>query len=100
MLIFIAKNSSVRFIFSAFFCIENVILADIMSVGGECMKKAAKKKPGRPKGSKAQKTREEPVQIRVLPEEKTAYKAAAERTGLSMSAWMRMTLNREAERAK
>lgn len=54
------------------------------------------RKRGRPKGSVAEKTRDIPIQIKVFEEERDAYKAAAKRDGLVMSAWIRQQLNRAA----
>ncbi|MDB5343345.1 MAG: hypothetical protein JWP89_1722 [Schlesneria sp.] len=53
-------------------------------------------KRGRPKGSIADKTRDIPIQIKVFAEEQDAYRTAAERDGLTMSAWIRQQLNRAA----
>lgn len=51
---------------------------------------------GRPKGSTADKTRQETIQVKAFPREKEEYQAAADRDGLSLSAWIRMTLNKAA----
>ena len=54
------------------------------------------KKRGRPKGSVAHRTRKITLQVKAFAEEAEAYQAAAERSGLTRSAWMRMKLNEAA----
>ena len=53
-------------------------------------------KRGRPKGSVAEKTREETIVVKAFPREKEAYQAAADREGLNLSSWIRFHLNRVA----
>lgn len=53
-----------------------------------------KRDRGRPRGSVAEKKRDVLIQIKAYEEEQDAYKEAAQRSGLSMSAWIRVQLNK------
>lgn len=77
----------------AFFCLDREIplLYSCRSLGAAMAKPA---KRGRPKGSVAQKTRDTLVQFKVFEDERAAYEEAARRDGLTLSAWVRMHLNR------
>lgn len=57
------------------------------------MAKDAKGRSGRPQGSVADRRRDAKLLLSLYPEEKAAYKAAADRLGLSIAAWIRMRLN-------
>jgi hypothetical protein len=54
---------------------------------------AKKKKPGRPVGSTAVKTHDTPIQFKAFLEERDKYRRMADSKGLTLSAWIRMTLN-------
>lgn len=45
----------------------------------------------------AQRTRDVPLQVRITPQERDAYKAAAEADGRTLSNWVRERLNAAAE---
>jgi predicted HicB family RNase H-like nuclease len=51
-------------------------------------------RPPKPEGEKA----EELFQMRVTADDKNAWRSAAERAGMSLSAWIRDRLNRAAKR--
>jgi len=57
-----------------------------------------KKKRGRPLGSTSENNADAQMpRIRVMKEQLEAYKAASKRSGQTFSAWVRETLDREAE---
>ena len=61
------------------------------------MSEVIKKKRGRPKGSISENTANKTLpRVRVTEDHLKAYKAAAERSGLTFSAWVRKNLDKAA----
>jgi len=63
------------------------------------MNEPAKKKRGRPVGAKAENPASEKLpMVRVTPEQLKAYRQASEHSQQSFSAWVRNTLDKEAQK--
>jgi len=60
--------------------------------------KKVRKSPGRPLGSIETDVRNHMFQVRLSTSERAKIRAAARRVGLTISAWARMTLLRQAKR--